>query len=81
MPVVTKGTRIRCVREKEERTNPICTPIREGKTYEVLAVRDADGKPPRDPERPDEVKIIPGDTDTDKLGWWIQFKHFEVVGG
>lgn len=58
-----------CVEEKEEYTNPICTSIKKGVRYEVLDVREATN----------EIKIVPGTTDTDKLGWWYSARYFTTA--
>ncbi len=74
------GNKVRCVVAFEERTDPICTIPSVGAVYTVLGVRDANLKPPADPDRPHEIQIVPGPTETDKLGWWFGGRHFAPAG-
>lgn len=57
-----------CIHEGEQYTDPICTPLVKGKKYDVIATREATN----------EIMIVPGDTDVDKIGWWYQKKYFRL---
>lgn len=74
------GDTVVCVKEKEERSDPICTPLKKGQRYRVLGARDANLRPPADPARPQEIRIVPGDAENDRLGggWWYSAEYFEV---
>lgn len=75
------GDLVVCVDNLPERSNPRCTPLIIGKTYVVLGVRDAGLKPPKNIDQPDELKIVPGDTKTDKLEWWYLSTRFKLYEG
>lgn len=69
-----------CINEGEHHHDPICTELVKGKRYKVIGIRDADLRPPKDKNKPEEIMIIPGDTAVDKLGWWYQTKYFRLEG-
>lgn len=67
-----------CINEGPKYHDPICTELVLGKKYKVIGVRDANLGPPKDRKKPQEIMIVPGNDDLDKLGWWYQSKFFRL---
>lgn len=54
------GDKVICIEARPER--PYGTSLVDGQEYEVLDVRDVNLQPPANPDRPEEIKVLPGQT-------------------
>lgn len=73
------GDKVICI--EAHPTRPHGTSLVDGQVYEVLGVRDINLQPPANPNKPEEIKVLPGPTRYDKMqgGWWFSADRFQLA--